>query len=399
MKTKKILAITTIRSDYDLLKPLYDLLHEDADMELKLLVAGAHLSYSYGHTVDYIERDGFEILCRIETLLDSNSPQSRVKTAAILFQNAIDIISAYSPDLIMYAGDREDVIVSAIISAYLGIPSIHFYAGDHTQDGYVDNPIRHATSKLSSIQMVTLEQHKDRLMMMGEPEERIHVIGNLSLDRFANHAQTPMNDIRCALGITSNFTNHALVIYHPITEEISTCHITFENILKCLKNMGISAFVSFPNTDPGNKAIVETCHKYEHDDNFFFYRNFDRETFLSIYKKSSLIIGNSSSGILESASIPVPAVNVGLRQVGRFAPENVLFCKTDYTAIEATVAKALSPEFQKIVSTVKNPYGDGKSAQKAYQIIKNNDFTHLLAKTEDPLNSCGTMRRIIQKYC
>lgn len=386
MKIKmKILAITTIRSDYDLLTSLYALLHADADIELKLLVAGAHMSYSYGHTVDLIERDGFDILHRMETLLDSNSKQSRVKSAGILFQNAVDVISGYNPDLIIYAGDREDVIVSAIIAGYLGIPSLHFYGGDHTQDGYIDNPIRHAASKLSTIHMVTLQQHRERLLRMGEANERIHVVGNLSLDHFVSHIQTPIHEIRSMLGIKKDFDKHAVVIFHPTSEEITNCHVTIENILMSLKNRGIFAFVSSPNTDPGNKAIIETCRKYEYDDNFHFYRNLDRETFLSIYKSSCLIIGNSSSGVLESASIPVAAVNVGHRQVGRFAPENVLFCKTDFESIESAVEKAISPEFLKIVKTIRNPYGDGRSAKIAYDIIKNNDLRRLLAKTEDPL--------------
>jgi UDP-N-acetylglucosamine 2-epimerase (non-hydrolysing)/GDP/UDP-N,N'-diacetylbacillosamine 2-epimerase (hydrolysing) len=383
---KKILAVTTIRSDYDLMTPLYALLHADSGIELKLLVAGAHMSYGYGHTVDLIERDGFDILHRMETLLDSDSKQSRVKSAGILFQNAVDLISGYNPDLMIYAGDREDVIVSAIIAGYLGIPSIHFYGGDHAQDGYIDNPVRHAVSKLSTVHMVTLQQHRERLLRMGEADERIHVVGNLSLDHFMSNVQAPVNEIRSALGIRRDFDKHAVVIFHPISEEVSNCHITIENILMILKNNGIFAFVSSPNTDPGNKSIVETCRKYEHDDNFYFYRNLDRETFLSIYRSSCLIIGNSSSGVLESASVPVAAVNVGQRQLGRFAPENVLFCKTDYVSIESAVIKALSPKFNEIVKTVRNPYGEGKSARMAYDIIKNEDFRLLLAKTEDPLD-------------
>lgn len=390
VKKKKILAVTTIRSDYDLMTPLYERLHADIDIELKLLVGGTHMSYSYGHTVDLIEDDGYEILIRIETLLDSNSLQSRVKSAGILLQNAIDIISGYNPDLMIYAGDREDVMVSAVMAGYLGIPSIHFYGGDHSLDGYIDNPVRHAVSKLSSVHMVTMEQHEKRLLRMGEPKERIHVVGNMSLDHFVSHVPVSMSEIRNLLNIHREFERHALVIFHPISEELENSHIIMENILVCLKNNGIFAFVSSPNSDPGNKAILETCRKYELDDNFHFYKNLDRPTFLSIYKNSSLIIGNSSSGILESASAPVAAINVGHRQIGRFAPENVLFCKPDLVSMESAVDRALSPEFRELVKTVRNPYGDGKSARRAYEIIRNNDFRHLLPKTEDPLGASGS---------
>ena len=235
--------------------------------------------------------------------------------------------------------------------------------------------------------MVTMEQHKKRLLIMGEAEERIYVVGNLSLDHFVRHIPIPIQEIKNILNIPVCFDKNALVIFHPITEEIPNCHLTIENILLSLKNSGIFAFVSSPNSDPGNKAIIEACRKFENDDNFYFYRNLDREQFLSIYKNCDLIIGNSSSGILEAASVPLAAVNVGQRQVGRFAPENVLFCKTDLASITDAVTRALSLDFRRIVKAVRNPYGDGRSATKAYDIIRTNDFMSLLAKTEDPLDS------------
>ena len=385
MTNMKILAITTIRSDYDLMTPLYGLLHADVNIELKLLVAGAHMSYSYGHTVDQIERDGFDILNKVESLLDANSLQSRAKSAGILFQGAVDIVSNYKPDLILYAGDREDVIMMAIIAGYMRIPTLHFYGGDHARDGYIDNPIRHAVSKLSTAHMVTMQQHKERLIKMGEAEERIHVIGNMSLDRFVNFKTVSMDTIRHHFEIAPAFKRHAIVIFHPVSEEIESCHVTIEFILESLKKHGLFGFVSTPNCDPGNRSIIETCRRYENDNNFYFYRNMDRNMFLSIYKHSSLIIGNSSSGILEAASVPVAAVNVGLRQVGRFAPANVLFSAIDFNSIDTAISKALTPEFQKKVEGTCNPYGDGTSARKAYEIIKCSDFKRLLAKTEDPL--------------
>src|SRR5690554_5565085 len=157
---KKVLGITTIRSDYDLLSPLYKKMEEDSDIELKLLVAGGHLSSTYGESINLIKEDGFKILCEIETLIDSNSKKSRLKTASILLQNSIDIVAQYNPDVIIYAGDREDVIVGALLGGYLEIPTIHFYGGDHVKDLHIDNPIRHATSKLSTVHMVSNEEHK-----------------------------------------------------------------------------------------------------------------------------------------------------------------------------------------------------------------------------------------------
>jgi UDP-N-acetylglucosamine 2-epimerase (non-hydrolysing)/GDP/UDP-N,N'-diacetylbacillosamine 2-epimerase (hydrolysing) len=381
----KILSFTSIRSDYDLTSKLLKLLHADPSVELRLLVSGAHLSSTFGRSVDLIRKDGLVCLANIETLIDSDTPQSRVKTASLLMQNAIDIVAHYNPDLIMYAGDREDVIIAAMIAGYLEIPSMHFYGGDHVQDGYIDNAVRHAVSKLSSIHMVATSQHKKRLLRLGEAEHRVHVIGNMSLDNFRTHTPMTKRQIRDSFSIREGFKTFALVIFHPLPQEKEPAALVFENILTALKRRGIPAFVSYPNSDPGNKAIIAVCNKFGNDGNFRFYKNLARDQFLSIYKQSSFIIGNSSSGICESASIPIPAINVGLRQTGRHADHNIIFCDTDRLAIERSITQATSPPFLRGISTIVNSYGDGHSARRAHKIIKNLDVRKLRVKTEDPI--------------
>jgi UDP-hydrolysing UDP-N-acetyl-D-glucosamine 2-epimerase len=382
---KKILAITGIRSDYDLLSSLYKLLSNDKDIQFKILVGGAHLSPSYGMSVQQIEKDGIDILLQIESLIDSNSNQSRLKTASIFLQNSIDIVAQYKPDLIIYAGDREEVIVGSLLGGYLEIPTIHFFAGDHTGDGHIDNPVRHAAAKLSTAQFVILQQHKDRLLKMGESEERVKVVGSVALDRFAGKPSMDKKQIREYFSIKHGFDNFGMVIFHPLAEEKEHCHVCFENILRVLKENKINGFVSYPNTDPGNKNIISVAERYKTDKNFVIYKNLDRDVFLSIFKKCRIMVGNSSAGIIEAASIPIPVVNVGKRQMGRTANENVIFSDSGFDAINSSIEKALSPEFMETVRNVKNIYGDGKSAQKAYDLIKHTDFRKMLYKREDAL--------------
>jgi UDP-N-acetylglucosamine 2-epimerase (non-hydrolysing)/GDP/UDP-N,N'-diacetylbacillosamine 2-epimerase (hydrolysing) len=382
---KKILSITTIRSDYDLLSPLYKKLNSDKDIDLKLLVSGAHLSTTYGYSIKSIQNDGFDILCKIETLIDSDSKRSRLKTASILLQNSIDIVAQYNPDLIIYAGDREDVIIGALLGGYLDIPTVHFYGGDHVQDLHIDNPIRHATSKLSTVHMVSTEEHRKRLLKIGESDNRIHVIGSISLDKFNQHQEISKDKIRREFNIKSGFKNYALVIFHPVSTEQKKAYEYFENILKVLEDNNINAFVGYPNTDPGNKGIINIIKNYQSNVNFVFYKNLKRNIFLSIYKNADFLIGNSSSGILEAASIPIPVINVGLRQKGRTAPQNVIFCKSDKNSINTAIKKISSDSFKNRIKDIKNPYGDGNSAQKAYDILKQKDFNDLFYKVEDPL--------------
>jgi UDP-hydrolysing UDP-N-acetyl-D-glucosamine 2-epimerase len=382
---KKILAFTSIRSDYDLMTPLYKLFYEDKDIDFKIIVSGAHLSPSFGYSVEQIRKDKFDILLEIETLLSSDTGLSRAKSASLLFQNSLETIAKFSPDLMIYAGDREDVIIYSMIGGYLNIPTIHVFAGDHVEDGYIDNPIRHATSKLSTAHFVTLEEHKKRLVRMGEDSKRVFVTGNISLDKFIQFQPLDKKEIKKLFDITNGFEEFALLIFHPVTEEIKNVDTYFENILKNLEEKNINTFVSYPNVDEGNHKLLKVIERYKENKNFIFYKNLDRDIFMSIYKHSKFIIGNSSSGVCEAASLKIPAINVGLRQTGRYADKNVLFCGTDYDEIKENIEKAISQDFLNEIKDMRNSYGDGNSANKAYEIIKTTDFKSIIAKVEDPL--------------
>lgn len=382
---KKILAFTSIRSDYDLMTPLYKLLDNDKELDFKIIVSGAHLSPSFGYSINQIRQDRFDILLEIETLLSSDTGLSRVKSASLLLQNSLETIAKFNPDLMIYAGDREDVLVYAMIGGYLNIPTVHVFAGDHVEDGYIDNPIRHATSKLSTAHFVTLEEHKKRLVRMGEDSQRVFVTGNISLDKFVEFQPLEKKELKNIFKIEKGFNDFALLIFHPVTEEIKNVDMYFENILKNLEEKKINTFVSYPNVDEGNQKLLKVIERYKKNKNFIFYKNLDRNIFMSIYKHSKFIIGNSSSGICEAASLKIPAINVGMRQIGRYSDKNVIFCGTDYHEIEHAINKALSKEFLNDLITLKNSYGDGNSAIKAYDIIKTKDFKSMIAKIEDPL--------------
>ncbi len=382
---KKILAFTSIRSDYDLMSALYKLLDNDKEIEFKIIVSGAHLSHGFGYSVDQIRKDNFDILLEIETLLNSDTALSRVKSASLLLQNSLETVAKFAPDLMIYAGDREDVLMYSMIGGYLGIPTIHFFSGDHVEDGYIDNPIRHATSKLSTSHFVTLEEHKKRLVRMGEDPKRVYVTGNISLDKFVSFKPMPKEELSKYFKLNDDLDEFSLMIFHPITDEKDNADIYFKNILSNLESKNIKTFVSYPNVDPGSTKILKVIEEYSNNENFIFYKNLDRDVFMSIYKHSKFIIGNSSSGICESASLKIPAINVGLRQTGRYADENVVFCGTCYEEIDKSINFVLSNNFQKMLTSIENSYGDGKSAIKALNLIKSIDFKSMIAKVEDPL--------------
>jgi len=375
----KILALTSIRSDYDLLSPLYALLKADTEIEFKLIVSGAHLSKDFGYTLQDIQKDGFEILVKLETLVQGDSYTSRLKTASIFLQNSIDIVSHYNPDLLLYAGDREDVIMGSLLGTYLNIPTIHFYGGDHELDGHQDTYIRHATSKLSTLHFVASQTHQKRLEAMGEESQRIFNIGAISLDRLKNFQEQELQH-HFEKKIPKNF---ALLIYHPIANEDPSK--TFSTLLELLKKENIFTFVSFPNTDPNYTQIIKHINLYRDDDNFIFYKNLPREIFLTIFKNCSFLIGNSSAGIYEATTFQKGVINVGLRQKNHLITDNTIYVSTNKKEIAQAIQTVLSKPFQNSLKKISNIFGDGKSALKAYKLIKKLNFKNYLPKFYDPL--------------
>jgi UDP-hydrolysing UDP-N-acetyl-D-glucosamine 2-epimerase len=386
---KKILAISGIRSDYDLMSVLYRRLVADPEIDFRLIAGGAHLSKTYGQSIELIRADGIPLLAAIESLIDADSTSARLKSASIMLQNSIDVVAAWKPDLILYAGDREEVWIGALLGIYLDIPTIHFYGGDHTNSWHPDNVVRHAVSKLSTLHVVTTEEHRDRLRAMGEPDWRIRVLGSLALDNFLAQVRADSVQIGGWDEVSQGMGNWALVLFHPDPSEGDIAGSICRNILLEVKAAGLGACVGYPNSDPANRDIIAAFAEFENEPRFFFYRNLERAQFISLYKRSQFIIGNSSSGIMEAASIPIPAINVGVRQRGRCAGKNVIFVDSDRQSLRKAIGAVMDPVFRKSIAGMSNPYGDGRSCDGAYSLIVNTNFSKLSHKTEDPLDKAG----------
>lgn len=385
----KVLALTSIRSDYDLMSRLYSLLNSDGDVDLRLLVSGAHLSPSHGKTVDDIKSDNFQILAEVETLISSDTRASRLKTASILLSATIDLVKVFAPDVIIYAGDREDVLVAAMLGGFLGVPTVHFFGGDHASDGHIDNAVRHATSKLSSLHFVSTAEHKNRLQCLGEREDRIFVLGSVALDKFIAEPALTKDVVLQGLAAKAHAFSApiAILIFHPVEDEIAVAGEYISRTVEALIVRGYHVMMGLPNTDPGNVKLVEALQAAAERDEVTFYKNVSRSLFVNLFRSADLIIGNSSAGLLESASIPVAAINIGERQKGRMAGGNVIFCEGDAESINAALDYAVGESFKAGLKAVKNPYGDGNSSSRAYQLLKSIDFKRFVKKAEDPLDA------------
>jgi len=386
---RKILALTSIRSDYDLMSTLYERLRADRRIDLRLLVSGAHLSPAYGYSVRHIREAGMPILAEIETLISADTPSSRLKTASGLLNGAIDVTKAFAPDVIVYAGDREDVLVGAMLGGFLGIPSAHFFGGDHARDGHIDNPLRHAASKLSTVHLVSVETHRRRLLAIGEPSDRIFVIGSVAIDKFVSEERIARSDLLAAMAAKPHAAGAplAVLIFHPIDEERSLARDYVRTAAEALIQRGFHVCIGAPNTDPGNFALGETLAGLALRSEVTYYGNLDRAHFVNLLRHCALIIGNSSAGILESATVRIPAVNIGARQRGRLCADNVIFCEPTLGDVNAALDKAASAPFQQMLRNLVNPYGDGHSAERGAEILATLDLAAMLKKVEDPLDA------------
>lgn len=383
----KVLGATCIRSDYDLLSGVYRSLHQREDAEMQLIVGGAHLSDTFGNTAQDIYHEGIPILAQVQSLIDSNHPSSRAKSGAVFMQGVIDIIAAYEPDAVIYAGDREDTLAIATICSYLKIPTVHFFGGQHATDGNVDNPVRHAVSKLSTFHFVTHLLHRDRLMALGESPERIHVVGSPALDKFRTEALLSRREVFHSLRADQpgDDSEYAVLIYHPVFGQEHAAAAEVWSIVEAVLQTDLHLFISSPNTDPGSRTVRQVYEELEGLRQVTVYGNTSRRVFVNLLRHAQFLIGNSSLGLLEAPSIPLAAINVGSRQRGRLSAKNVVFVSSTSEEIQQAIEAVTSPEFAEVLANVTNPHGDGYAVRHAVDLIMDLNYDRWLLKREDPL--------------
>lgn len=387
VRKTKILAITGNRADYDLLSYLFKMLSGCKKFDFSLIVCGAHLNKGYEATLDEIKNDGVKILKKIKNITNEKSIASRVNATGILVSELASILEKERPDLFLISGDREETIASAIACLYEMIPSMHFFAGDFTASGHVDNPIRLAVAKMASLHIVTNIKHKERLISLGEDKRRIFNIGSPALDKFREERKISRTMLFKSLKIKEK-SEFALLIYHPPLG-LGLDKFELQNILDALIEKEIFTIVSYPNTDFGSEEIKKIYDKYKNHNNFYFYKSLERNIFINLYRHASFQIGNSSSGIVEAASIPLPVINVGDRQKNRGNSINIIHVNKDKKNILSAIKKVRDKKLLNKIKNMKNPFGDGKSVMRAFNIIKKlkGKYQDYFYKTEDPLKN------------
>ena len=370
MSKKIILSMTGIRSEYDIMSTVYSEIKKSSNLDLRLIITGAHLSESFGNTINEIKKDGFKIEERIENLLNYNSSSSRIKGLGIQIQSLVQTITRIKPDILLVLGDREEAMAIALAGAYMNIPIAHVCGGDRVV-GNVDDQIRHAVTKLAHIHFVTNDESMKRVLKLGEQKFRVFNVGNPGIDRLVKVPKISMSEISNFLEFNINYKNPYIVfIQHPLSSEAKDSKKQIYTSLRALKELGIQTIMTYPNSDYGSLEIINELKKFKDLAFLKVTKNLPRNIFINLLKNCSCLVGNSSAGILESPFLKIPVVNIGNRQKGRLNAGNVIFVKHKKDEIKKAIIKSIfNKKYKQKIKNIKNPYGNGTSSKKIVKIL------------------------------
>jgi len=390
---RRIAVVTTSRADYSHLYWPLRLLREHPDVELKLIVMASHLSPEFGATVSEIERDGFEIAARIECLLSSDSDVGMAKSIGVAVLSLADALGAMRPDLLLLIADRYEMLAPAAVALSLRIPIAHIEGGE-VSEGAIDDAVRNALTKMAHIHFTSTEAARERVIAMGEEAWRVHRAGAPSLDHLRRSTLLTREEVeaRCGIDLRTNRAWAALLVaYHPVTLEQDTtveASALFAALEQIAAQGDAQILFCYPNADAGSRRLIErtrACQE-EHPRGKMFV-NLDAVTYWSLLRQVEAMVGNSSSGIMETASFAVPTVNVGLRQKGRERARNVLDAEPDPGAIVTRIVQARSVAFRASLEGMTNPYGDGRAAERIVEVLTTAPLgQQLLMKRAVPLS-------------
>jgi UDP-hydrolysing UDP-N-acetyl-D-glucosamine 2-epimerase len=362
---RTIAVITTSRADYShLYWPLRDLSNHES-VDLRIIALGPHLSPEFGKTIQEIEKDGFQIASRIECLLSSDTDVGMAKTIGLATLSLADVLGQMRPDLLLLIADRYEMLAPASVALALRIPIAHIEGGE-VSEGAIDDAVRNALTKMSHIHFTSTFAARDRVIAMGEEDWRVHRSGAPSLDHLRRRMLLAREEVEHKLQLDLRQPT-ILVVYHPVTIARDTLQEA-DALFEALARLPDQLLLCYPNADAGSRALIERTKSFLADrTRGKIFTNLDAVTYWSLLRQVDMLVGNSSSGIMETASFSLPTINVGLRQQGRERAINVL--DADPAAILEAVANARTPEFRRSLRGMTNPYGDGFASDTIVKVL------------------------------
>ena len=378
---KKVTVVTTSRADYGIFYPLLKEFSNDDELNLELLISGSHLSKDYGNTFSEIKADGIKKYSLIDVLKKTtfgSNQQSLIVSETI--KKFSEYFSANKPDIIVLLGDRFEVLGVAISALLNKIPIAHIHGGEKTV-GAIDDSLRHSITKLSHLHFVSCDDYKKRVEQLGEDPNNIFSVGSLGVQNVLTTKILPRNELKQTLKIR-NEEGIFLVSYHPTTLSTYSTQKELEILLSVIrehKNKNI--IFTGSNIDVGGADINNTFKaEVSKQFNCYYFNSLGRKLFLSLMYHCELLIGNSSSGIIEAPSFKKPVINIGIRQKGRVRAKNVIDVELNREQIRLAIVKATSDGFKKQLEHVRNPYEKENVSKTIVKIIKSVSLDRILYK-------------------
>lgn len=367
---RNVLAVTVSRSDYGILLPVLTLLQSEPSINLQLIVTGSHLSPHFGNTVDEIDDTTFQIAERIDMLLSSDTPSGIGKSiglGVIGFSQAFDRLQ---PDILLLIGDRFETHAAAVAALPFNLPVAHIHGGERTE-GAIDDSIRHSITKLSHLHFVATPEYKNRVMQLGEEVSRVIISGAPSLDNLKSITLLPKSQIGQRLDINMELDPY-IITFHPVTLEFEETESQVKQLLHALERTENPLIFTMPNADTSNSIITSLLKDFVSNHcSAHLFSNLGTQIYFSLMSTAEIMVGNSSSGLIEAPMFGLPVVNVGNRQNGRVKGTNIIDVGYPSSEIAEGIKKATSPDFRKAAQRSSNPYGNGGAANIIADHLKN----------------------------
>lgn len=369
---RKMCVVTGTRAEYGLLYWIIKGIHDDPDVALQLIVTGMHLSPEFGLTVQDIERDGFPIAERVEMLLSSDTEAAIATSMGLGLIGFANAYQRLNPDLLLVLGDRFEILAAAAAAVPFRIPVAHIHGGESTE-GAMDEQFRHAITKMSHLHFPATQVYADRIIQMGENPERVFCVGAPGLDNIAKLSLLDKHELVAELGAPAG-QPLGVVTYHPVTLEGTSAVAQVTELLQALKNLTEIYWVfTLPNSDTGGRGIITAIRNFvdEFPQRGKAFTSLGQVRYLSLLKHAAVMVGNSSSGIIEAPSFHLPVVNIGSRQQGRIRAANVIDVpECQQSAITQAIEKAFSAKFKAALQGMANPYGTGDASMNIFHTLK-----------------------------
>lgn len=387
---RKICIVTGTRAEYGLLYWLMKEIQGDDELQLQLVATGMHLSPEFGLTYQAIEKDGFTIDAKVEMLLSSDTPVGIAKSIGLGVIGFADALERLKPDIMVVLGDRYEILAAAQAALVARTPLAHIHGGELTE-GLIDEAIRHSVTKMAQIHFVAAEPYRQRVIQLGENPERVFNFGAPGLDNIEKLRLLDAREFEQSIEFKLGKLNF-LVTFHPVTLSKGGPEFAMTELfaaLDCFPEAKI--IITKPNSDTDGRKIVQMIDAYvaKNPGRALAFVSLGQLRYLSAIKHVDLVVGNSSSGLVEVPIFKKPTINIGERQTGRLKASSVVDCKETKDDIHAAMLKALSPEFQQQLLSVRSLYGSGNASQKIKDHLKHADTHNILMKKFFDIGDAG----------